>query len=682
MYHVYIVIQYLIYDNKDRSNFRCFLKYKRIVRGDNISMKSAKRERNNVNPNEKALHEGIDIYYNFMLFKELNKQLEFQDDIYNSSLILSNKLNKNTIAYVSYEKSELFKGGYQWYGMIYLNVNYQQSPAQWAYVIAHSMLHLVFGHFDAENMPKNISADSNFSSIKQDSRSFCDMRLWNEACDIYVAKFLEDMKFGKPAQNISLRNYSGPTTDERVIYNYLLTTGFTPGTYRFGTASMHTMDMIGLEHPAVYDPSKNESNIYSAAFAQALAYSAATALSQVGINDTSQTEELTAAKRAQNWFINNYPLLGGLAAGFKIIENYNTCITADISIAAVNVETAEIYVNPAANLNEEELKFVLAHECLHAGLGHYERCQGRDAYLWNIACDFVINGWLREMQIGEMPERGELYDESLAGQSAEEIYDTIVREFRQYSKLSTLRGYGKGDIIGGRQKYNGTTSLDDFFRGALLTGLEYHKTSQRGYIPAALIEEIRALAMPPIPWDVELGYWFEMNFVLKAKQRTYARPSRRQGSTPDIPRPRYVPAYNSEHSYTFGVVIDTSGSMDAKLIGYALGAVASFAAAKEVPCARVVFCDAAAYDAGYLAPEEISGRVAIKGRGGTILQPGVDLLINSQDFPRDAPILIITDGYIENHMTIPRTHAFLIPQGRHLPFRAKGKVFYFPANAC
>ena len=186
--------------------------------------------------------------------------------------------------------------------------------------------------------------------------------------------------------------------------------------------------------------------------------------------------------------------------------------------------------------------------------------------------------------------------------------------------------------------------------------------------------------MPPIPWDVELGKWLDMYFAPLEARRSYARPSRRQGSTPDIPRPRYIPADIPENSRTFGVVIDTSGSMSAKMIGYALGAIASYSDSKDVPCARVIFCDAAAYDAGYLSPEDIAGRVEVKGRGGTILQPGVDKLIEAKDFPKDAPILIITDGYIENNLQIKRDHAFLIPRGHHLPFRAKGKVFYFSEN--
>ena len=185
------------------------------------------------------------------------------------------------------------------------------------------------------------------------------------------------------------------------------------------------------------------------------------------------------------------------------------------------------------------------------------------------------------------------------------------------------------------------------------------------------------MVMPPIPWDVELGHWFDIHFSPVAAKRTYARPSRRQGSTPDIPRPRCVPDSGFEFSRTFGVVVDTSGSMTVEMIGYALGAIASYAAAKEVPYARVVFCDADAYDAGWITPEDVAGRVKVYGRGGTVLQPGVDLLLKSKDFPKDAPILVITDGYVEPSLTIRRDHAFLIPKGNRLPFRTRGKVFYF-----
>jgi predicted metal-dependent peptidase len=125
---------------------------------------------------------------------------------------------------------------------------------------------------------------------------------------------------------------------------------------------------------------------------------------------------------------------------------------------------------------------------------------------------------------------------------------------------------------------------------------------------------------------------------------------------------------------TFGVVLDTSGSMDRKLLAKALGAIASYALARDVPRVRVVFCDAVAYDEGYLSPEDIADRVRVRGRGGTVLQPGIDLLERAEDFPKDGPLLVITDGACDR-LHIRREHAFLLPEGRHLPFVPKGQVF-------
>jgi hypothetical protein len=46
----------------------------------------------------------------------------------------------------------------------------------------------------------------------------------------------------------------------------------------------------------------------------------------------------------------------------------------------------------------------------------------------------------------------------------------------------------------------------------------------------------------------------------------------------------------------------------------------------------------------------------VRGRGGTILQPGVDLLQRAPDFPPDGPILIITDAGCD-HVRPRRAHA-------------------------
>ena len=83
----------------------------------------------------------------------------------------------------------------------------------------------------------------------------------------------------------------------------------------------------------------------------------------------------------------------------------------------------------------------------------------------------------------------------------------------------------------------------------------------------------------------------------------------------------------------------------------------------------------------YLAPEDIAGRVKVTGRGGTILQPGVDCLEQANDFPKDGPILIITDGEIENDLKVRREHAFLLPRGTGCRSGHGEKCFIFGNSA-
>ncbi|MEW9700358.1 hypothetical protein [Paenibacillus sp. SI8] len=110
----------------------------------------------------------------------------------------------------------------------------------------------------------------------------------------------------------------------------------------------------------------------------------------------------------------------------------------------------------------------MARELLHAGLRHHERCQGRDHYLWNVACDYVINHWLVEMRTGDFPQVGILMDEDMKGRSAESIYNQIVTDIRTYRKLQTLRSAGGGDILDkGRRQFwdpRDGTSMGEFVK--------------------------------------------------------------------------------------------------------------------------------------------------------------------------------------------------------------------------
>lgn len=543
-------------------------------------------------------------------------------------------------------------------GQIYANPGWRAETGEWVYMLAHCLLHLAFGHF--ETRPHS--------------------REWQAACDYYNARFLADLKLGvAPSHVPEVKEF--PAGSEEKLYQIFCERGVPEYAQAFSPAGSHSDSMIyGLPKLDKNGQPVNWPTLFARGLAEAVSEVVEdTAARQAESQGWQIKKKNTLAQRCRTWFINQYPLLASLAASFELIEDSLLCDRLKISIAAVDSELREIYLNPHSGLDEEQMRFVIAHELLHVGLRHEVRRQGREPFLWNIACDYVINGWLVEMSLGQMPSRGALYDPDLKGKSAEAIYDMIIADLRRFRKLGTFRGIELGDLLERRSAewWNSGSGceLDEFYRRCLSQGLFTHQNESRGLLPADLVEMIKALYQPPIPWDVELAHWFDEHFPPLEERQTYARASRRQSSTPYIPRPNWRLEPLKE-ARTFGVVLDTSGSMDRNLLAKALGAIASYSLSHQVVAVRVVFCDAAPYDQGHVPPETIAGRVKVRGRGGTILQPAIKLLESAEDFPKTGPLLIITDGQCDR-LHIRREHAFLIPAGSYLPFPPTGKVFRF-----
>ncbi|MGW6195433.1 vWA domain-containing protein [Kribbella sp. NPDC055110] len=532
-------------------------------------------------------------------------------------------------------------------GQIRTHRTRRATPDEWSWVFAHLLIHLGLGH--TERDPDQAAS---------------------AAYDVAVNRYLQSLKLGTTVVELP---QDFPAVEEDALARLWRRTGVPAEYERLGVAG-HAPDVQSARWNGWGKPPT-----WGELFAAGLSAAAAAAVEVAGGARSSLTAGSGGRDQwdlALGWFVSSYPLLGAIAASMTIVAEAELARAWDIRVAAVNASAGEIYVNPLTSLTQSEWRFVMAHEMLHAALRHGERVGGRDPYLWNVAADLVINGWLLEMGVGTLPDGG-LYDPALKGMSAEEVYDRITTDLRRYRKLATLRGVGLGDVLGHPLPHSGEAAraagLDDIYRRALSTGLAYHDPA-RGTLPAGLVEEIRALDHPPLAWDAQLARWFEEHVPAVEKTRTYARASRRQSGTPDIPRPGWIRPVELERLPTYGVVLDTSGSMDRELLGKALGAIASYSRARDVPAARVVYCDAAAYDAGYVPVDDIAGRVKVHGRGGTVLQPGVDLLERADDFPVHGPILLITDGQCDV-VRVRREHAWLIPRGASLPFTARGPVF-------
>ena len=112
--------------------------------------------------------------------------------------------------------------------------------------------------------------------------------------------------------------------------------------------------------------------------------------------------------------------MASILLGLELVESYE-CDT-------MATDGKCIYYNPdwIKTLPESELQGVLVHEGAHVIFQHMLRRGNRNAKIWNYACDYAINIWLRDNGY-KLPEGG-LIDAKYRGQSAELIYRTLTSD--------------------------------------------------------------------------------------------------------------------------------------------------------------------------------------------------------------------------------------------------------------
>lgn len=126
--------------------------------------------------------------------------------------------------------------------------------------------------------------------------------------------------------------------------------------------------------------------------------------------------------------LENYPFFGRIL--MRLPFGFADCKTAYTDMRRIVFDPAF-----AINLSDEELCFVVMHELMHCVLKHCIRGRGKLHYLYNIACDIVVNSIVLEaMGLKEFKIDGsKVMHCSPTGYegrnySTEEIYEMIVKE--------------------------------------------------------------------------------------------------------------------------------------------------------------------------------------------------------------------------------------------------------------
>src|SRR5262249_46211112 len=174
------------------------------------------------------------------------------------------------------------------------------SAEEWAYAIAHCILHLCFDHF----------------------RPHPDERAWNFGCDAVVSPFLAPAGLGRPPPPHRI-DFPPLPRDEEAIYRELALRSDIPENYR--------PDLLFEERRYEYygDP-PDYPKLFTAALQQAVTEAMRIASGVEPHTAARRADPRSLAQQARSWFMASYPLLGALAASFELIEDMDACRALDI----------------------------------------------------------------------------------------------------------------------------------------------------------------------------------------------------------------------------------------------------------------------------------------------------------------------------------------------------------------
>lgn len=372
-------------------------------------------------------------------------------------------------------------------------------------------------------------------------------------------------------------------------------------------------------------------------------------------------------------------------------------------------------------LNDAEIAGVLAHEVMHAVLGHIDRRGLREPYLWNQAIDHATNLLLIEHEVTLPKPR--LSEYRFRGMTAEQIYAQLSAGSppKPFSRRQTVVATSGPVRIGRRRAAAKSSQQGRGFQAASidaecddnagesfdlhiepgdprLDGLthtprpspmelvrlrhelqqnmieEISRSRRQGSIPGDLVEAVRRAGQARAPWQALLARCFS---GVRSDDYRFLPPSRRH-----IWRGLYLPSVGAPGPRLVVCAIDTSGSINIKMARRFLTEVHALRTSAQCRI-HVIQCDAQirsistfeSWEAPPSAPEEEK----FIGRGGTDFRPVFDW-IDEEVVPRDGtPDLLayLTDGLGTVPSTAPSyPTVWLMPErsSAKLPFGLKIEI--------
>jgi predicted metal-dependent peptidase len=367
-------------------------------------------------------------------------------------------------------------------------------------------------------------------------------------------------------------------------------------------------------------------------------------------------------------------------------------------IGTMSTDGRSIWFNPAwcEAHGVEKTMGVIAHEVLHVVNRHHLRRGGRDAKLWNIAGDLLINRLLEDDKY-VLPSDG-LFDRDrrYAGLPTETIYARLLEQQQQQqddqsgrqSTNSASAGNGSGTGTGSdatasgqggshdkadqeaAPKDNGVFparhwgEVRDLTRpnGQRLSPTERRQAehdldvrirqaaaaAKRAGKFGTALQQMVEIATDRVDWRDRFRIVFDG--VLRGEVN-WARPNRRF-----VQHGIYLPGWRRTGAGRIAFVLDTSGSISVDELSVYTGAVLGILEETGPEAVALIQCDAEVQRVDTIQPGESFDRIEVHGRGGTRFQPAFDWIaesgfgadaivyatdLNSSDQPQDPGLPVI-----------------------------------------
>jgi predicted metal-dependent peptidase len=385
------------------------------------------------------------------------------------------------------------------------------------------------------------------------------------------------------------------------------------------------------------------------------------------------------------------PFIGSIALGLAWVH------APDIGTMATDGRS--VWFNPewCEGHGVEKTMGVIAHEVLHVVNRHHLRRGERDAELWNVAADLLINRLLEDDKY-VLPSDG-LFDRDrgYAGLSTETIYARLLEQQQQQKpeRPNERQSPGQASDDGASGSGNGHNptasgqtsshvrphqgeahSGDDTFparhwgevrdltkpNGQRLSATERIQAERdldvrvRQAAAAAkrvgkfgtALREMVEIATDRVDWRDKFRISFDG--VLRGEV-SWARPNRRF-----IQQGLYLPGWRRTGAGRIGFVLDTSGSISAHELSVYTAAVLGILEETGPEMVALIQCDAQVQRIEYIQASESFDRIEVHGRGGTRFQPAFDWIaesgfgadaivyatdLNCSDQPRDPGVPVI-----------------------------------------